>query len=82
MASAVSTQRSCADLVLAVEEEIPRYLGFEGVGVLFKDTKTNGLFSLQPDYNEDEFSLIEKIKGKRMRGEELTTEERIKDFER
>lgn len=44
--AAISTQKSLSDLVLTVEEYIGEYLGFEGVGILFKDTVTNGLFSL------------------------------------
>jgi hypothetical protein len=48
--------------MIACEKYLGEYLGFEGVGILFKDTKASrGLFTLQPVYNEEEQKQIDEI---------------------
>jgi len=68
VASVITSQRSCADLVLATESLLPEYLGFEGVGLMFRDTENNGLFSLQTNYSDDEIRLINQVKEKKKIG--------------
>ena len=41
IAGEISTQRSYADLITVVREMLPIYFEFEGVAILFRDTKTN-----------------------------------------
>jgi len=50
--------------------------------MLLKDTRTHELFSLKPDYNEEEQKFFDEIRMKKLKGIALSTEERIKDLER
>lgn len=62
---------------------MPKYFGFEGVAILLKDIKTNELFTLEhDDLNPNEIKLDVYVKEQRKKGIPLTTEERIRDFER
>ena len=48
--------------MIACENYLGEYMGFEGVGILFKDTKASrGLFNLQPVYSEEEQKQIDYI---------------------
>lgn len=51
IAARVSTQRSYADLVLAVSESLPAFFECEGCALLFRDQKTNQLFVIDYDLN-------------------------------
>lgn len=72
LASVVSTQRSYADLILKMKKLIPDYLGFEGLGILFRDTKTDKLFTVQDTYKDEDLALAEVVDEKLKRGETLT----------
>ena len=62
---------------------MPKYFGFEGVAILLKDIKTNELFTLEyDDLNPNEIKLDVYVKEQRKKSIPLTTEERIRDFER
>lgn len=50
IAAEISTQRSYSDLIITARHELTKYFGFEGFGILFKDTKTNELFSYERDF--------------------------------
>ena len=50
----ISTQRSYADLVYVARTELPKYFNFEGAALLFRDTVSNDLFSIETEYNPDE----------------------------
>jgi len=41
ISSAICTQRSYADFILKCRKELPEFFGFEGIGILFRDTKSN-----------------------------------------
>ena len=82
LASMISTQRSCSDLTLVCNELLPSYLGFEGLGLLFRDTKDNTLFSMDSEFNEEEQKFYDEIKEKKRKAQLLTQDERMKDFER
>ncbi len=47
ISSLISTQRSYADLILASQEVLPGFFQFEGLGILFRDKKTNQLFTIE-----------------------------------
>jgi len=49
-------------LALVCDEILPNYLGFEGLGIMFRDTKTNALFSIVQTFNDDENKLMEIIR--------------------
>ena len=59
----------------ACEEYLSEYLGFEGIGLLFKDTRTGLLFNIQQNYNEEEERVWELVKAKKAKKERLTTAE-------
>ena len=82
VSSQISTQRSLADFMLACDEYLSEYLQFEGVGILFKDTKRSGMFSLQQNYNDEQQRQLDELRMKKARGIELSVEERIADIER
>ena len=37
ISSIISSQRSYADFSMRVHENLPKYFGFEGIGILFTD---------------------------------------------
>ena len=81
--SAISGQRSTADLLTACEQYLGQYLGFEGVGLLFRDTKNpSSLFGVTQNYNEQEIELMERIRIKKQNKEALTADEKIQDLTR
>ena len=82
MASAICSQRSYADFILQAKKILPKYFGFDGVGILFKDSKTNSLFTLEQTFDEDELAYMKKIDLKKEKNIDLTKEERQRDFER
>ena len=43
---------------MVAREELTKYFGFEGFGLLFKDVKTNELFSYEREYTDKESSDI------------------------
>ena len=58
LASRITTQRSYKSLIKSIRELLPQYFGFEQVGILLLDTKTNNLFTVsdddgQPDQNNE-----------------------------
>ena len=78
----ITTQRSYVDYIYEVRKILPQYFGFEGVGILFRDIKTNNLFSIDNREDEDDNSIIKTKEQKIANGEELTDEEKILDAER
>ena len=46
LASRITTQRSYRSLITEIKLLLPRYFGFDSVGVLLLDTKTNDLFTI------------------------------------
>lgn len=52
------------DLLQAIRKFLPGYLGFEGVGIMFRDTKHGGMFSVKSCLDDseikDEEEFIEK----------------------
>ena len=52
--SLISTQRSYADFMLAAKRIIPDFFGFEGVGILFRDSVKNTLFSVEEQEIEED----------------------------
>ena len=61
---------------------MPKYFGFEGVGILFRDIKTNHLFSIDAREDEDDATILREKERKEAANEELTEEEKILDAER
>ena len=62
--SLISTQRSYADLMLAAKNIIPEFFGFTGVGILFRDSVKNTLFSVEDQEIEEDRKIL-KIKESR-----------------
>ena len=62
---------------MACEDYLASFLGFKGCGLLFKDTKTEMLFSISPDWNENEQKILHEIKAKKAKRIPLTNKERI-----
>ncbi len=51
-ASVISTQRSYSDFIMNCKTTLPQFFGFEGVGILFRDHKTDNLFNIGDDEND------------------------------
>ena len=64
MASYMSTQRSYADFIKVCRDKLAKYLGFEAVGVLFRDTKEDFLFQIMLQDGEGAHDAIWKRKKK------------------
>jgi hypothetical protein len=47
IAGELATQRSYNDLLFIIREQLPAYFEFQGVSIIFRDTKTNQLFALE-----------------------------------
>lgn len=41
MASVITTQRSYSDFIIQAKDSLAKFFGFEGVGIMFADTKLN-----------------------------------------
>ena len=79
----LSSQRCVSDLIIAMEQHLPKYLGFEGLGILLVDTVKGGLFNIRTDtYTDEEKALMKLVARKRANKEVLTKEERLKDLKR
>jgi len=61
---------------------LPAYFQFEGLGILFKDIKTESLFTINQTFDEDELAFMSKIEIKKTKHIDLTKDERLADFER
>lgn len=70
----ISTQRSYSDLIWRIKKILPKFLGFEGIGILFRDTKTDHLFSISDTFDESELKLMKERDEKQKRGAELSEE--------
>lgn len=46
LAGKICTQRSYAELVRNLKQSLPRYFGFQAVGVMLKDQKTDLMFTV------------------------------------
>lgn len=57
-------------------------MGFEGIGILFRDTKTDNLFTISDTFDESDLKMIKLFEEKLKRGEFLSEEERLLDVER
>ena len=57
-------------------------MGFDGIGILFRDTKTDNLFTISDTFDEADLRVIKEYEEKLKRGELLSEEEKIIDFER
>ena len=53
LASHIGCQRSYRDMLRAMRDALPKFFGFEGLGLLLRDTKTNELFSMSEDSRVD-----------------------------
>lgn len=82
VASFISTQRSYCDLIMSVKTIFPKYFGFEGAGILLYDKQKDTLFCIEQSFTDEQLQEIESIRQKKNRGELLTEEEQMKDFER
>lgn len=80
--SIISTQRSYADLIFKIKRILPEFMGFEGIGILFRDTKTDNLFTISDTFDESDLKMIKLFEEKLKRGEFLSEEERLLDVER
>lgn len=65
----ISTQRSYADLIWRIKKIMPKFLGFEGLGILFRDIKTDNLFTISDNFDENELKEIKDREEKILRGE-------------
>ena len=54
---------------------MPKFFGFEGIGILFRDTKTDKLFSIQQDDQPGDREQIEKKKLKSINKQLLSDKE-------
>ena len=57
-------------------------MGFDAVGILFRDTKTNLLFTVDRQYTTQELDDIDTFAQMRQQGIQLSKENRVKEFER
>lgn len=60
LASKISTQRSFKSLIKVVKDLLPKYFGFESVGILLLDMKSHNLFTVS-DSTTDEIGLDEEF---------------------
>lgn len=81
LAVEISTQRSYADIITSCRQELCKYFGFEGLGLLFRDTATNDLFSVERDFSQDEEAEAARLREKKRQGKTLSDEERLRDLE-
>lgn len=81
-ASVISTQRSYADLIFKIKKILPEFMGFDGIGILFRDTKTDNLFTISDTFDESDLRLIKEHEEKLLRGDLLSEDDKIVDFER
>ena len=52
--SVISTQRSYFDLLINCREVLPTFFGFDYLGILFRDTTDDYLFSYEEELTEAE----------------------------
>lgn len=64
----MSTQRSYADVIHKCKTLLPNYLGFEGLGILFRDCHKNNLFSYDVNFSEAELRQIAYLENKKKQG--------------
>ena len=81
-ASVISTQRSYADLIFKIKKILPEFMGFDGIGILFRDTKTDNLFTISDTIDEADLRMIKEHEEKLKRGELLSEDDKLVDFER
>ena len=81
-ASVICTQRSYSDYIMNCREILPEFFGFEGVGILFRDSHTDNLFSIEDAEEEGDKEIIKVSKERARKNEHLTREEAIKDAAR
>jgi len=43
-----------------IKECIPQFFGFDGIGVLFRDTKTNQLFAIEDSQDDEDLDMIKR----------------------
>jgi hypothetical protein len=80
--SIISTQRSYSDLIKSFHKVLPAFLGFEGLGILFRDIKTDALFAISDQYDESDLKNMKSFDEKIKKGEKLTENEKLLDIER
>lgn len=61
---------------------LPKFFGFVGVGILFRDRKLNCLFSVDSLHFEDDNEIVKKKEKRAMNNEQLTQGEVLEDIER
>ena len=66
---------------MIAREELTKYFGFEGFGLLFKDVKSWDLFSYERDFSTQEQHDIAMLKEKKKEGFIMTVDERLRDIE-
>ena len=82
LASFVSTTRCYSDFITEVKKRLPQFMGFDAVGILFRDTRTNLLFTVDRQYTTQELDDIDTFALMRQQGIQLSKEHRVKEFER
>ena len=64
MASVITTQRSYSDFIINAKASLARFFGFEGVGIMFADTKLNQMFTIEQNLEEHEWKQMREFKKK------------------
>lgn len=65
LAGEISTKRSLPELAQAIKQLLPKYFDFEAVGVLFRDQKSDEMFTVNEIAVEEkpEDLLAESLQG-------------------
>jgi hypothetical protein len=66
LASSICTQRSFRDLMRNMRVALPKFFGFEGLGILLRDLKTDDLYTISENtekHGEEEMPGDEYRKG-------------------
>ena len=78
----MTTQRSYSDFIVEIKKSLPKYFGFEGLGIMFRDVKTGSMFTIEQNFDDTEVKQMNDFIAKKRAGIPVSDEERILDFER
>ena len=65
--------------MLATKKIIPEFFGFEGVGILFRDSVKNTLFSVEDQEVEEDRKILNIKESRKKNNQELTHAEKMDD---
>ena len=65
--------------MLAAKKIIPEFFGFEGVGILFRDSVKNTLFSVEDQEIEEDRKILNIKEARKKNNQELTHAEKMDD---